>query len=447
MDAVMRAHYGQGPNWITVKSGQGPGKTTVSGIIGLWRALWAEDALTVVTAPTMRQCTEIWLAEVRRQLKKADPWLQRYINITKTKIEIGGRPDWGIKLVTATREENAQGFHEENMTVIMEEASGIPIEIVTQFKGTLTNPNALLIMIGNPNTRDCAFFDSFYGVTSNLWEHLTWNAEDTARDYPEILNPQRNFNLAEEFGRDSDVYRIRVLGEFPYTDPNCVISGEDVQASFDKRLAYPASVRSRSHVFGGGLARQFGIDFARFGGDESTVYKRQGYAILDQARFVRRDPSEAVAASFRMQVDSGWSNSQCVFVCDAGGMGQGLMHSFYSAGKQVVEFHNGGVSLKPREYANRATEGWFHLARILRAREAYIPTDHVLLKQLAGRQYYTNKKGLLILETKEEYEKRGFDSPDRADGVVYAFWDHVQAVGHSARQGSSGNSRTARMTR
>lgn len=434
LQAVMDAHYGRDSNWIAIRSGQGPGKTALSGIVALWRTLWAEGAMTIVTAPTMRQCTKIWLPELRRQLKKADPWLKRIVSISKTKVEIAGQPDWGIEMVTATREENAQGFHEKNMTVIFEEASGIPREMVTQFKGTLSNPNALLLAIGNPNTRDSAFFDFFYGKGNGRWKHIVFNAEDTARDYPHILNPQRNRDLEDEFGRESDVYRVRVLGEFPQTDPNCVVSGDDVLKAF-KANAYTCSMERRSSEHGGDLARQFGIDFARYGGDESVIFRRQGYALLEMAKFVRTDPSEAVTKAFEMQYRAGWSDRDCVFVADAGGMGQGLMHRFYNAHKQVVEFHNGGSSTKPREYANKVTEAWFHAARCLRAEKCYIVKDHVLMQQLSGRRYFTNKKGQLILETKDEYLRRGFESPDRADACVMALWDNVRATGHIHRVG------------
>src|SRR5690606_1268772 len=109
------------------------------------------QGLVIVTAPTMKQCREVWLVEARRLMERALPALKKFVKITRTKVEIGGIPDWGVKTVTATREENAQGFHAEHMMVIAEEASGISREIMTQFKGTLSNPDALFLMIGNPN--------------------------------------------------------------------------------------------------------------------------------------------------------------------------------------------------------------------------------------------------------------------------------------------------------
>lgn len=411
---------------VACKSGQGPGKTTASVMIGLWRAIRHKNALVIVTAPTMRQCKDVWLVEARRRLENAHPWLKKFIKITKTKVEIGNKPDWGVKLVTATREENAQGYHEENMTVIAEEASGVPREIVTQFKGTLSNKNSLFLMIGNPNTRDCAFFDCFNSQVRN-WACLTFNAEESPAH---IVDPQRNKDLEEEFGRDSDVYRIRVLGEFPHSDPNCVMSSEDLYKCTKIHDMIRCAGIPRDREFGGGFAKQIGIDFARFGGDENTVYRRSGNAIVEWYRYPHTDPADVVDKAFEMQIRAGWKDSECWYVGDAGGMGQGVMHKFYRAKKNIVEFHNGGTAINSKEYANKITEAWFQMARLVRAQKVYIPDDNILIQQLSTRRYYTNNKGKLILETKDQYIDRGHESPDRADGIVMSFYDEVLAAGY-----------------
>jgi len=432
-NAVMRAQYGKGLNWIAVKSGQGPGKTTASVIVAIFRCLQAVNALTIVTAPTMRQCREVWLAEARRLVEKSDPFLQNLVKVTKSKIEIAGLPDWGVKMFTATQEEKAQGFHEKNMTVLCEEASGIPREIITQFKGTLSNPNALFIQIGNPNTRDCAFFDCFH-ANKDRWSTFSFNAEDTARDYPHIVNPQRNKDLADEFGRDSDVYRVRVLGEFPHTDPNCVLSSEQVEKCMDKSFMLKASRLAREERYGGGIAKQFGIDYARFGGDESTIFRRAGNAIVEWKFFSHMEPSDVTDIAFNMQKGAMWKDDQCWFVADAGGMGQGVMHKFYDEQKQVLEFHNAGKAIDA-DYDNKITEAWFSLARLVKQEACYLPKDHQLLKQLTTRLYFVNKKGKLILESKDEFVKRSDQgSPDRADGCVMSFYDDVTAAGHISQR-------------
>lgn len=415
---------------IACKSGQGPGKTTVSVIIALWWVLGNYGTKVIVTAPTMRQCKDVWLAEARRLIVNADKWIQKVVKIQTTRIVIGGNKDWGIQTMTATTDEAAQGFHEKNLKVICEEASGISRKLIQQFKGTLSNPNSAMLMIGNPNTRDCEFFDCFNRKRSQ-WATLTFNAEETPAS--EWFDPQRNRDLEEEFDRDSDVYRIRVLGEFPHSDPNCVISSEQCESVSKKR-----DMLAMAKLSG---VKQFGIDLARFGGDESVIYRRSGESIVQWKRFARVDPSIVIEKAIEWQASAGWEDHDCWYVPDAGGIGQGIMHRFYDMGRQVLEFHNGSSAIRSDRYANKVTEAWFNFAKKVKAGRCYIPSDNMLIQQLSGRQYYVNRKGQLVLESKEEYKKRGNESPDRADGCVMAFYDDTVAAAGSVSGGYGGGKR------
>jgi len=372
----------------------------------------------------MRQCRDVWLAEVTQTLRRADPLVQRLFTVTRTGIGVLGhkQDEWGCLLMTATSTEALQGQHRKDMSVIVEEASGVDRELIEQFKGTLSNPGAIFLQIGNPNTRDCAFFDCF-NSQAHKWVGLHWNAEETPDT--EWFDSQRNTDISDEFGIDSDVYRIRVLGEFPHADPNCVMSTEDIIRCMDKSLMIPMS-RVNSHV------RQFGIDFARFGGDESVVIRRSGMSVVQHWWKNRVDPNDVVDKSFRMQYDAGWTDAQTWFVCDAGGIGQGVMGNFHRAQKHIYEFHSGGKA--NRHYENKITQAWFEFAKHVRNTNCYIPRDNMLLRQLGARQYFTTKKGKLILESKDEYMKRGYESPDRADGAVMAFWENPVAQAQIATQ-------------
>lgn len=170
--------------------------------------------------------------------------------------------------------------------------------------------------------------------------------------------------------------------------------------------------------------RQFGLDFARHGGDESVLFMRVGNSIMEWVKKVRKEPSEVVLLAFQWQKDMGWRDNTCLYVADASGIGQGILHKFYDEEKRVLEFHNGGRSTEPRKYANRITEAWFTLRqRVIQEVPVCIPDDRILRQQLTTRQYFMNRKGQLILETKDEYKKRGHESPDRADALVMAMYD------------------------
>lgn len=423
---------------IAVRSGQGPGKTTAASIVALWRVLRYEDSLVVVTAPSMRQCKQ-FIDECARLIKQGHELLRSVLKTYGTKIQVLGRQTWEIRTATATRPENLQGIHEKHLTFIADEASGVSAPIIETIQGTLSNPDSLLVAIGNPNTTSCKFYD-FFTSNRDLWHCLHFNAEDTARDYPHIVSPDRNRLVALEYGKDSDVYRVRVLGEFPLEDPNTVMGIHDLEACTENSMVGCASISELIAV-----NQAFGLDFARYGSDESVVARRCGLAIVDFDIFAKREPADVVDHAFIMQRDAGWSDEDTWYIADAGGMGQGVMSNFYRAKKRVLEFHTQGRPFD-RQFADKYSEAWFHMRELVRERIIYLPKDGRLLKQLSTRQYAIDRKGKIKVESKDEWKRRleTGESPDRADAVVQAFYPHlsgearvVQREGHGHTVGTS----------
>lgn len=413
---------------IAVRSGQGTGKSTVSIVIALWRALWDLNALVVVTAPTAQQIKDVWIAEARRLLQDAHPFVKRLVTtITATKILLGKDPTWGIWTRSASRPENFQGYHEKNLTFIIDEASGVDREIIKTIKGTLTNENSLIIACGNPNQRQCAFFDFFYKPSEEvLWHKFVFDSSKS-----EIVDPQNTERLIAEFGINSDTVRVRVFGEFPLADPNAVMSSEDLWACQGVPRLQAAKMNTLQHQ------RVISIDFARFGGDESVVCQRNGHALTHIRTFARVEPTRVVDYAFQLQSKARWKNSQCLYIVDAGGIGQGVLGKFYENHKQVFEFHNGSTASRP-DFANKITEAYFTLKKLAESRRLHLPSDklytgkkgervslvmELAVEQLSSRLYGTDNKGKLELEKKDEYMKRMVHSPDRADAIAMLYFN------------------------
>lgn len=424
---------------VAVKSGQGTGKTAGVSVVALWRLMRHPRAQVVVTAPSMKQCRQ-WLDECRRIVDGADPLLRQFFECMTTRIQVAGDELWCIKLATATRPQNLQGIHEEHLTIIVDEASGVARNLMEVIHGTLSNQDALLIKIGNPNTTDCEFYDCFT-THADLYHRLTWSAEKVAAKYPQILSPDRNRVIAHEYGVDSDVYRVRVSGEFPHQSPNAVMSLEDLIACTKTSLVGCAGIANVLPTH-----RAIGIDYARFGDDESVVARRMGLAVVGFKAFTKRDPREVTDYAFKEQRDAGWRDKDCWYVPDAGGMGQGVVHSFHEAGKNVLEFHSGACAIDTQGFADAMSEAWWNLRALVSEKVVRLPDDARLLKQLSTRNYYTDRKGRIKIESKDEWRKRlaADESPDRADAVVMAFYPHTGVGTRIARADDFGTTRRAR---
>ena len=407
---------------IFVRSGQGPGKTAATAVCAAFRLFQAKNAELVVTSPTARQCQEVWVNEFRKRLEYGHPGLKQRLKIGNRKILVNGKASWSIKTATATREENAQGYHNKNLTVIADEASGIGRGIWRVFKGTLTEPGNLLIGIGNPNDRDTEFFDAF-NKDAHLYHTLAWSAEDSPN-----VDPDQIRKMEEEYGRDSDVFRVRVLGEFPIEAPNVVIRYEDLAFACQSTV-FTEFFQRETPAEKGRTTRQIGIDLARFGSDESVIIPRMNSAMIGMRKFSKREPVEVLENAMAWQRDLGWPDNGTTYCVDAGGMGQSAMATLYRNKKHVYEFNSNGTAFDTRQFANCATEAYFILRNLTRNRAIHLKNDQQMFSQCVQRQYFYNKDNKFELESKDDFLKRvsleEYTSPDRADALTLAFYPYA----------------------
>lgn len=419
-DAVQAETHGpiaERKRGIGVASGQGCGKTSASAVIAVWRLLQARGAKVVVTAPTMRQVRDIWMGELDIRVRNADPELHKFIKVTTTSATVCGDKSWKLLTMTSSRPENVQGQHRSRMTIITDEASGIERPIWPTLKGTLTEPDNLLIATGNPNERDTEFFDMFHKDVM-LYRTMNWSSENSPN--VDIRNIEK---LEAEYGRDSDIFRVRVLGLFPRENAQSVIRYEDLlyacrNTSFNDMFRTPTSLEQRP-------VKQIGIDLARFGGDESSITVRNNSAVVGMKNFMGEEPINVLAFAMDWQKRLNWRNEDVIYCVDAGGMGQGVMKVLYNAGKRVFEFLSNADPMDKNTYKDMVTEGYFALRHLTRNREIRLVEDTKMFTQLVARQYRYDKDRFR-LESKDEYIDRvgrhDFNSPDRGDSVVLAFY-------------------------
>ncbi len=69
----------------------------------------------------------------------------------------GDSERWFATAKTATKPENMQGFHEDHMLIVVDEASGVADPIMEAILGTLTGDDNKLLLMGNPNRIEGVF--------------------------------------------------------------------------------------------------------------------------------------------------------------------------------------------------------------------------------------------------------------------------------------------------
>ena len=274
---------------VTAKSGHGTGKSFTLAIL-IWHQLvcW-NDAKVVCTAPTSHQLFDVLWSEVAKLHKKLPPSLADKFKINNDEVYcVEAKQTWKAVARTARADqpEGLQGFHQaepDRLLVVVEEGSGVPDAIYEVLEGALTHTHARAIIMGNPTRRDGYFFDT-HTRYRDIWKCFTLRSLDAPA---RLVDPGYAPRIAKRYGINSNVYRVRVLGEFPRSEPDTVVPIEWVEAAMARDL--PKSW-FKSCEFQAVLQ----LDVAKFGGDDSVLTVKQGVATLGMFQWHGND--EAASA-------------------------------------------------------------------------------------------------------------------------------------------------------
>lgn len=405
---------------VTVRSGQGVGKTGLESVAVIWYLCCRPNPKVICTAPTRQQLYDVLWAEIAKWLNSSK--VKNLLEWTKTKVYMRGHDDrWFATAKTATRPENMQGFHEEYMLFIVDEASGVADNIMEAILGTLSGPENKLLMCGNPTRTSGTFYDSHNKDRSDYKTHKV-SSLDSKRTSKENIAM-----LKRKYREGSDVYRVRVLGEFPRKEADTFIALEI------------AELAKESKVQPTGDTLHIGVDVARFGDDETVIAPRIGNKVFTLHCYSKQDTMVTAGwvlhIAKTMMEQYGQITSVKIKVDDSG-VGGGVTDRLNEVVEQealpyeVIPVNNGSKA-DDDHYENKGTEMWATVKEALeenfsehlqgKVSAIELPDDEKLISQLTTRKYKMTSRGKITLERKEEMKKRGLSSPDRADAVVLAF--------------------------
>lgn len=432
----------------SVRSGHGIGKSAVEAWAVIWFLCTRPFPKIPCTAPTEHQLMDVLWAEISKWMRN-NPVLREELIWTKEKLYMKGYPEeWFAVPRTATNPEALQGFHADHVLYIIDEASGVSDKVFEPVLGAMTGEDAKLLMMGNPTRLSGFFFDSHHRNRAQ-YSAIHVDGRDSQHVSKKFVQ-----QIIDMFGLDSDVFRVRVSGQFPKSTPDSLIMMDWCEAATQLN---PEIVRSRVDI---------GVDVARYGDDSSALYpvidkvQSDGYELYHHNRtteisgyvvqMIKRYAIECLDAVIRVKVD-----------CD--GLGVGVYDNLYDLTDQIideiwrdrcrhegldpdngnqwnecqripqldleiVECHFGAAGGKideddPLEYSNSTGLMWGKVRKLLQAGALQIPDDDALISQLSNRRYIVNKDGKLELERKEAMKKRGLPSPDIADALALALYD------------------------
>jgi phage terminase large subunit len=432
---------------VAIRAGHGVGKTAWEAWTVLWFLFTRPFPKVVCTAPTKQQLFDVLWPELAKWMGKS-PVIKTYFEWQKTRIVMVQEPErWWASARTAANPDNFAGIHEDHVLIVCDEASGIRDEIYEVAEGALTSKDAMQILCGNPTRTSGQFYDAFHR-DRDKYATMKVSCLDSPRVTPEYAE-----RLKRKYGEDSDVYRVRVLGEFPKAEPDVFIPLEWVEAAVMRDVC-EFDAKGEPILIGQPIT--IGVDVAYFGSDEIVIYYRVGAYVFPPLVFHRQSTTETAGQVIRLgrELMEKYKRPDVTVNIDIGAMGPGVFDQVvdvvgkhtYPGQWRVVPVNFGGAGND--ECDDMATVLYKNARDLLEKGEIHLPDDERTIAQLSTRKYKVTVKGKLKIESKDDYKKRFPDegSPDRADALVLCLHGAgqpstahlVQTTGKRARPATKG---------
>ena len=429
---------------VAVSSGHGTGKSFCLAWLLDWNIRVFPFSNAILTATNIEQARSVvwkYLDGVIETMEKMYPWQRDcFVKETRRYYAAGYKDSWYVLPKTASKAnpENLAGQHNENLLIVVDEASGVPDAIHEVLRGALTGPRNRYVMTSQP-TRPAGYFWEAMNkfnkgqATGGIYDAIYMNSEESPIVSREFIKNA----LIEYGGHSSPEYQIRVIGAFPDNMSGFLIPRHWVEECINTT-----------------------VDF----GDAEW-----GYVLLcDVAEGVHRDSS--VAHLVKM---TGWGKERKVqsiaceefldmnekefahyvaslyqqydnltIAVDADGAGRAVVLELEDVGIPVTHIHWGlpcHAEADKRRYINQRAFAHYKLREAIFDKRFQGPRLKKFVEQASRLPYSINERGQYVMETKEKMKAEGIKSPDISDTCCFCFLvDYIPSDAGQAAQSKAG---------
>jgi hypothetical protein len=387
-------------------SGHGTGKSAMGGWISSWILDTRPHSIGTVTAGTYTQLeSRTWAAiQYWKKLSITAHWF----DIQASGIFHRSFPDDWKVLPQTCKEQNAQSFagqHAKTSTswYLFDEASEVPDKIFQTAYGGLTDGEPMMFAWGQMVRNTGEFYRICYGDLAPRWNFRRVDSR-TSR----FTNKEYIKRIETDYGSDSDTFKVRVLGYPPSASELQYIDKARVDAARQRKAFAMADepLILGFDVSGGG--RAWNVIRARRGLDGNP----EGFKPIRIPGEHDPDRSQRVAVCAELLRDRRPGRVVAAMFVDRA-FGAPIVERLRALDfKNVFEVNFGGPSPDPHFLNMRAhmygkCKEWLLLGGL--------PDDDILCSQLSLPGYHINSSGKLVIESKQDIQARGEQSPDDAD--------------------------------
>ncbi len=403
---------------VAVRSCHAAGKTHVAAVCVCWFLYTRRGAVVLTTSSTFRQVRYVLWRTIQGLVAGARRRLGG--NLLDTELRLGER--WyGLGLSTDDPE-RFQGFHAPHVLVVVDEPGAVPTGVFAAIEGVLASGRTRLLMIGNPTQPGGPFHDAFHAQAA-AYRTFRISAFDTPNFQPGaaprgyLVSPGWERERRALWGAESDLYRSRVLAEFPRRAADGLFSLSALDAAAAPDGAPDAAEAGPAYA-------ALGVDVARFG-DDATAF-----SWIEDGRLVRQEQRHGLSTMETAgHVAAALRDSPGLAVAvDDTGIGGGVTDRLREQGMAPLAVNFGAAAGDPEHYANRAAELYSRLAAAIEQGDLRIahdlPTLDALTGQLLGVRYAMGSDGRRRIRKsgRDDGKRAGRGaSPDLADSLALAW--------------------------
>lgn len=459
---------------VSVRSGTARGKDFVAACVAVsflyltprWNAKGEliENTKVALTAPTDRQVKNIMIPEISRLFNRAK---QRGFvlpgRLTSTDIRTDSA-EWFLTGFKADEDNHEawSGFHAVNTMFVVTEATGIKDGTYDAIEGNLQG-NSRILLVFNPNT---TIGYAARSQKNDRWKRFCLNSltapnvvqkkiflpgqvdyewvQDKVRAWAtpiseaEVKESENDFQFEGQWYRPSDLFRKKVLGEFPKVDEDILIPPRWIELAKERWLDFHLTSHNDA-IIGldiAGMGRDCTVKCFRFGNYVERFDKHNSGGKADHMQVAGSIISELTRhTGYAVSVDTigegAGTYARLVEVCEEsnGKLDEDAIVSCkYSEGAKngaddLTDVTGQFTFANMRAYLFWAVRDWLDPDK---GSEAMLPPGGTLLEEATEIKWSFLSNGRIIIEPKEDIKERLGYSTDEFDALANTF--HPKAV-------------------
>lgn len=409
-------------HFVAIRSGNGTGKTALEGMTIPWFLLTRRLSKIPCTAVSQAQMEATLWSEINIWIRKS-PYLQQRLKVQADYVRVTG-PDeksWYAVARTAVNAkgivtEALQGFHAPYLLYIADEASGIPDKALDALESATSTENSYGLLCSNPTRRTGLFFRAFHSEREQ-WANVHVTEETSSR----MTEDFRSRMERKYRGKNTNGYKIRVLGEFPTAESVGLLALEEFQDPEVQKRGIDLSLLDGTCYLS--------VDPAGSSAeaDTSTVGIRIGDILIDIRGFNHLKEQEL----FSQIVDIATEFSPEAIIVDSIGIGTAtavLLEEYYnqddSGNPKVVRVNVGSSAFNRVDNFNLRSELYHISTQRIKDKKMVIASDLPFLETDLTELHYTyTLTHKYKVESKDDFRDRNDGrSTDYGDAYALLFY-------------------------